>query len=138
MGLSCIKIFQFCRNRRCVCNVYAQANKPLSLCKFAGCCLHPPSCQVFAFVFTVTPFWLAQVTNEWLLSLTVNSIKDIMIKMMKIQKDGQVNDFQEIAWLGVSRNFGISQESLMHNSVCYWLPHATFSMECCIVMVSFK
>ena len=48
-----------------------------------------------------------------------------------------IDAFWDIMKVGVGRNFGISQESLMHNSVFCRLPSCCFlSMECCVVMSS--
>ena len=42
----------------------------------------------FDFVFTLPPSWPTHTINEWLLSLTVYLIKDIVIKVMRNYENG--------------------------------------------------
>ena len=53
--------------------------------------------------------------------------------MMKIKKMGRLMFLREIMRVGVSRYFGISQESLIRNSVFPWIPGCCF-FQCSVIL----
>ena len=47
----------------------------------------------------------------------------------------QINTLRGIMRVGVGKNFGKLEESLMHNLIFWWFPSCCFlSIECCIMM----